>query len=39
MNELFAYLAQFGRLTPLQQDLIAQHATRVTLRKGDYLVA
>jgi CRP-like cAMP-binding protein len=39
MNEFFAYLAQFGRLTPPQQDLIAQHATRVTLRKGDYLVA
>ena len=39
MNEFFAYLAQFGHLTPPQQDLIAQHATRLTLRKGDYLVA
>jgi len=39
MNEFFAYLAQFGRLTPPQQDLIARHATRVTLRKGDYMVA
>lgn len=39
MNEFFAYLAQFGRLTPPQQALIAQHATRVALRKGDYLVA
>jgi CRP-like cAMP-binding protein len=39
MNEFFAYLAQFGRLNQQQQDLIAQQATRVTLRKGDFFVA
>jgi CRP-like cAMP-binding protein len=39
MNEFFAYVSQFGRLTPPQQDLLAQQATRVTLRKGDYFMA
>ena len=39
MNEFFAYLAQFGRLSPPQQDLLIQQATRVTLRKGDFFVA
>ena len=38
MNEFLAYVSQFGRLTPQQQDLVAQKATRVTLRKGDYFV-
>lgn len=38
MNEFLAYVAQFGRLTTPQQDLVAQRATRVTLRKGDYFV-
>lgn len=36
MNELFIYLSQFSYLTQAQQDAIAQQATCVTLRKGDY---
>ncbi|WP_210521970.1 Crp/Fnr family transcriptional regulator [Hymenobacter terricola] len=39
MKEFFAYLLQFGPLTRPQQDLIARHAARVTLRKGDYFAA
>ncbi len=39
MNEFFAYVSQFGHLTPPQQDILAQHATRLTLRKGDYFAA
>lgn len=38
MNEFFAYVSQFGRLTQHQQDAIAQQATRITLRKGDFFV-
>ncbi|MFD1875661.1 Crp/Fnr family transcriptional regulator [Hymenobacter bucti] len=38
MNEFLAYLWQFGRLTPHQQEVVAQKATRVTLRKSDYFV-
>lgn len=38
MNEFLAYLLQFGCLNEQQQDLIAQKATRVALRKGDYFV-
>lgn len=38
MNEFVAYVSQFGRLTPQQQELVAQKATCVTLRKGDYFV-
>lgn len=39
MNEFFAYVSQFGRLTQQQQEVIAHKAAHVTLRKGDYLVA
>ena len=39
MNEFLAYLSQFGHLDQPQQALIAQKATRVTLRKGAYFAA
>jgi CRP-like cAMP-binding protein len=38
MNEFLTYALQFGRLTPQQQELVAQKATCLTLRKGDYFV-
>lgn len=39
MEEFLAYVAQFGDLTQPQQDLLTRSAARVTLRRGDYLVA
>jgi CRP-like cAMP-binding protein len=38
MNELFAYLLQFGSLNQYQLDLIASKATPLMLRKDEYFL-
>lgn len=38
MEELFAYLLQFGALNPQQLDLIASKATSLALRKDEYFL-